>query len=98
MLNEDINRNYKEYGIYNDYGMRVPDGLCFTQTAIEGKESEDGIRENDIIDAMVIIYTTFMNEHNLTDTQKAAINKVHLNTWMNCLEDIAKYASDIGFP
>lgn len=88
MLNENVNRNYKEHGSHNDRGMRVRDGFCFTQTAIEGKESEDGIRENDIVDAMVIIYTTFVNEFDMTDTQRIAINKGHLETWMHCLEDL----------
>lgn len=88
MLNEDVNRNYKEHGSHNDRGMRVRDGFCFTQTAIEGKESEDGIRENDIVDAMAIIYTTFVNESDMTDTQRFAINKGHLETWMHCLEDL----------
>lgn len=90
MLNEDVNRNYKEHGSHNDRGIRVRDGFCFTQTAIEGKESEGGIRENDIVDAMAIIYTTFVNEYDMTDTQRAAINKGHLETWMHCLEDINK--------
>ena len=87
-LNEDVNRNYKEYGSHNDRGMRGRDGFCFTQTAIEGKESEDGIRENDIVDAMAIIYTTFVNESDMTDTQRITINKRHLETWMHCLEDL----------
>ena len=90
MLNEDVNRNFREHGQHNDRGMRVRDGFCFTQTAIEGEESADGIRENDRVDAMAIIYTTFMNEFDMTDTQRTAINKGHFETWIHCLEDIGK--------
>ena len=53
MLYEEVNKNFKEYGAHNDRGMRVQDGFCFTQTAIEGKESEDGIHEHDRVDAML---------------------------------------------
>lgn len=64
--------------------------FCFTQTAIEGQESEDGVRENDSVDAMAIIYTTFMNESGLTETQRTAINKGHLETWIRCFEALDK--------
>ena len=70
--------------------MRVHDGFCFTQTAIEGDESEDGIREHDRVDAMLILYTTFMNEADMSDTQRAAINKEHFETWMRCMEDLRR--------
>ncbi len=90
MLNEKVNRNFKEYGEQNDRGMRVPDGFCFTQTAIEGKESADGIREHDEVDAMLILYTTFMNESDMSDTQRTAINNEHLETLKRYMEDIRK--------
>lgn len=85
-MNEEVNRNYKEHGDYNDQGMRVNDGFCFTKTAIEGKESEDGIREHDKLDAMLILYTTFVNESKMSDTQIAAINKEHLETLNSCMD------------
>ena len=71
-------------------GMRVQDGFCFTQTAIEGEESEDGIHEHDRVDAMLILYTTFMNEADMSDTQRGAINKEHLETWMRCMEELQR--------
>ncbi len=58
--------------------MRVQDGFCFTQSAIEGEESENGIHEHDRVGAMLILYTTFMNEADMSDTQRVAINKEHL--------------------
>lgn len=93
MLNEDVNKNYKEHGKHNDRGMRVPDGFCFTQTAIEGCKSEDGIREHDKVDAMLILYTTFMNEFDMSDTQRAAINKEHLVTFRRCIEELRRVSS-----
>lgn len=88
MLNEDVNKNYKEHGEHNNRGIRVPDGFCFTRTAIEGCESEDGIHEHDKVDAMLILYTTFMNELDMTDTQRTAINKEHIETWMRCIIEL----------
>ena len=88
MLNEDVNKNYKEHGEHNDRGMCVSYGFCFTQTAIEGCESEDGIREHDKVDAMLILYTTFMNEYDMSDTQRTAINKEHFETWKRCMEEL----------
>ncbi len=76
-LNEDINRNYQDYGEYNMYGIRVRDGFCFTKTSIEGKESEDCIDEHDKVEAMRIVYTTYMNESGMSNTQRAAIEKEH---------------------
>lgn len=88
MLDEEINRNYKLHGLYNDRGIRVKDGFCFAHTVIEGKKSEDGISENDRVDSMGIIYNTFMNESDMTDTQKNAINKGHFEALMHCMENI----------
>ena len=88
MLNEEVNKNFKEHGEHNDRGMHVQDGFCFTQTAIEGEESEDGIHEHDRVDAMLILYTTFMNEADMSDTQRAAIDKEHFETLMRCIEDL----------
>lgn len=84
-LNEDINRNYQEHGDFNKYGMRVKDGFCFVNTSIEGKESDDGIDENDRVDALRIIYTTYMNESGMSDTQRAAIEKEHFEVWKRCM-------------
>jgi len=87
-INEEVNRNYKKHGGHNDKGMRVKDGFCFTQTAIDGEESEDGIREHDRVDSMLILYTTFMNESDMSKTQISAINKEHLDIIRLCMEDL----------
>ena len=64
-------------GEYNMYGIRVRDGFCFTKTSIEGKESEDCIDGHDKVEAMRIVYTTYMNESGMSNTQRAAIEKEH---------------------
>ena len=88
-MNEDINRNYKKYGDANKYGIRVRDGFCYSKSFIEGKESEDGIDEHDRVDAMKIVYTTYMNESGMSDTQRAAIEKEHY-------EVLERYLSEFG--
>ena len=87
-INEKINKNYKKHGEHNDKGMRVKDGFCFTQTAIDGEKSVDGIREHDRVDSMLILYTTFLNESDMSETQIAAINKEHLETFMLCMKEL----------
>ena len=84
-LNEAINKRFEEYGEFN-YGMRVDDGFCFTQFALEGKESDDGISEHDIVDAMVFIYKTYVNESMMNDTQQIAIEKEHFETFTRGME------------
>ena len=98
ILNEDVNKNYKEYGEHNELGMRGPDGFCFTQTAIDARESEDGIPEHDKVNIMLILYTTFMNESSMSDTQRAAINKEHLETWKRCVEEFGDKLIDNQIP
>ena len=88
MLNEEINRNYKEHGDYNKQGMDVNDGFCYTQTGYEEIESEDGIPEHNKVDASLVLYTTFMNELGMSDTQRAAIKKEHVETWKRCMEEL----------
>jgi len=77
-LNEDINRNFKEYGDDNKHGVRVHDGLCFTKAVLEYQPSEDGIPEHDELYAMMFLYTTFVSESELNDRQKQAIDKEHI--------------------
>ncbi len=94
MLNENVNEHFRDHGPHNDRGMRVLDGFCFTQTAIEGKESEDGIREHDRVDAMLILYTTFMNESDMSKTQRIAIDKEHIETIKRFMKELHSYPID----
>ena len=90
-MNEEINRNYQKYGDYNKYGIRVRDGFCFAKTSIEGKESEDGIDEHDRVDAMRIIYASYMNESGMSDTQRAAIEREHYEVLERFLPEFMKH-------
>ena len=78
-LNEDINRNYQKHGEYNKYGIRVKDGFCFAKTSLDGMESEDGVDEHDRVNAMRLIYTTYMNESSMSETQRVAIEREHFD-------------------
>ena len=73
--NEGINRNHEKYGEKGQYAFRVRDGICFSYSAVDGIESEDGDRHKDKVEALYICYTTFMNESKMTDTQRKAILK-----------------------
>ena len=84
-MNEEINKNFKEYGESNKHGVRVHDGFCFTKAALQYKPSEDGKRENDELYAMMYKYKTFVSERELTDGQKDAIDKEHLELLKYCM-------------
>jgi len=86
-LNENIKRNFQKYGCSNEFGMRVKDGFCFVSTMIEGKQSDDSIKENNRVDAMRLVYTTFMKESDMSDTQRAAIEKEHIETLKECMNE-----------
>lgn len=90
-MNEEINRNYKKYGDANKYGIRVRDGFCFLNTLIEGEESEDGIDEHDRVDAMRIVYATYMNESGMSDTQKTGIERGHYEVLERFLPEFMKH-------
>lgn len=87
-LNDEINRNYKKHGEQNYQGIRVRDGFCFTDTSIDGTFDENGERSKDQIDAMRIIYTTFINDTEMEGSQKAAIEKECREVWDRCIREI----------
>ena len=73
--NSEINRNHEQYGVTGQYAFRVRDGICFAQSLVSGIKSEDGDRHKDKVDAMLILFTTFMVESKMSDIQRAAIEK-----------------------
>lgn len=89
-LNEDINKNFREYGDSNKHGVRVHDGFCFTKAALHYKPSEDGIREHDELYAMLYLYTTFVSSRELTERQKNAIDKEQIEILKYCLKQYTK--------
>lgn len=92
--NEDINRNHERYGETGKYAYRVRDGICFAQSMVDGVISEDGDRHKDKVDAILVLYTTFMNESKMEDSQRDAIFKEHCEKWMQFYEDFQKEAKD----
>lgn len=93
-MNEEINKRLKKYGDGAKYGFRVRDGFCFAMSGVQGDISEDGDRKKDKVDAMLVLYTTFMNESDMKDTQLAAIDKEHYTAWVRYVADMQKEAKD----
>lgn len=92
-ITEGINKNIEKYGEGAKQGFRVKDGICFTRTDFEiFHDNED--RENDHIDAMVIVYTTFMSEYKMTDEQRIAIEREHSKKWTKSFKDFMKEAKN----
>lgn len=81
-INDSINKHIEEYGEGAKQGFRVKDGVCFTRTGLEGQFHNGEDQDKDKVDAMVIVYTTFMSEYKMTDEQRIAIEKEH---WENGL-------------
>lgn len=91
--NDGINRNHEKYE-NGKYAFRVRDGICFSYSAVDGEESEDGDRQKDKVDALYICYTTFMAESKMTDSQRNAILREHEEKWLQFCRDFQKEAKD----
>ena len=91
-LNENIQRNYKEYGEFAEYAFQVPDGTCFIRHWNEGDETTIGKKDCNFIS--VVCYYTFVNGGMMTDTQNIAIKKEGTryvaNYYKNLFEDVMK--------
>ena len=72
-LNEDIQRNYKEYGELAKYAFQVPDGTCFIRHWNEGDETTVGQKDCDFVS--VVLYYTFVNGGMMSEAQNQAIFK-----------------------
>ena len=83
-INENINMNFKQYGDFNEKGVRVNDGFCFTRSAIE---CEKGVDPNESVLAIGFIYTTFVNELDMAESQRVAINKEHAEVIEKCIRE-----------
>lgn len=93
-INDSINKHIEEYGEGAKQGFRVKDGVCFTRTVVEGKINNEENRVEDRVDAMAIVYTTFMSEYKMTDEQRIAIEKEHFEKWTESSMDFMKEAKD----
>lgn len=93
-LNENIQRDYKEYGELAKYAFQVPDGTCFIRHWNEGDEATVGEKDSDFIS--VVLYYTFVNGGMMSDDQNKAIFKEGTryirNYYKSLFEDAMKEA------
>jgi len=87
-INEEINNNIGNYNDKANRGFRIRDGFCFTMSGVEKSVDEDKI------DAIVTVFTTFVTESTMSESQREAIEKGHLKTWLQSMEDFEKEAKD----
>lgn len=93
-MSDEINKRLAQYGESAKYGFIVRDGFCFTRSALEVIESEDGNRDNDEVKAMLCIYTTFMPDKGLKASQLTAIDSKYETAFMRCLQAFEEEAKD----
>ena len=74
-INERINRNYKKHGRFNSHVYEVRDGVCFALTAFQEAKDEQGNLIPDDDGTLLVIYTTFMNEDDMSNEQLTGIEE-----------------------
>ena len=85
VINEEINRNFKEYGSSNHWVMLVNEGLCFTRSCQYDKTWKvSKLKETE---ALLFIYTTFVSNSELKEPQKGALRKEYMNVYKDMYED-----------
>lgn len=89
-ITEEMNRNIGKYGEYGKWGYRVNDGMCFAKTVMEGTPSDDGDIKKYKVDAICIMYKTFVSESILTDNQNNAIMKDYWDKWTRSYLDFLR--------
>lgn len=93
-ITKGINKNIEKYGDDGKRGFKVKDGICFAQSAIEGKANEDGDKYKDIIDAIAFLFTTFVPESQMTDEQQKAVLNEHWEKWLHYCNNFMKEAKN----
>lgn len=93
-INEEINRNIKKYGEEGYRGYKVRDGVCFTRMKMEGVFHGTEPHEDDIIDAMIILYKTFVPESIMHEGQIVAVEKEYKEKEERAYEEILKESKD----
>lgn len=87
-INEDIKSNFEEYGEFNTHGVKVDGGFCFARTVLHIDDNSIEKKET-----MLIIYTTFVSNDEMSNSQKEAIDKVCFDTIKSCVDNIYDYCS-----
>lgn len=72
-ITTDINNNIEKYGMVGKKGFVVTDGFCCTNSCLEGTLSEN--RADDKVDAMLVIFTTFISKNEMSEKQYESIKK-----------------------
>ena len=80
-VNKKINRNieYKD----NSYkrGFCIRDGVCFTRFDIDGEFPDIDEIGNDKVYALCFVFTTYMNQDEMSQEQNEAIEKENQKSW-----------------
>lgn len=87
-INEKINNNIGNYDDKANRGFRVRDGFCFTMSGVENSDNENRI------DAIVTVFTTFVAESSMSEIQRDAIEKEHWKNWLQSMKEFEKEAKD----
>jgi len=87
-INEEINNNIGNYNDKANRGFRVRDGFCFTMSGVENSDDENRI------DAIVTVFTTFVAESSMSEIQRDAIEKEHWKNWLQSMKEFEKEAKD----
>jgi len=90
-INEDIIRRCEKYGELCKQGFRVEDGLCLMQAGVQGEFGED--EKKNRVDAMLLLYKTFLSASELSAEQKNAIDKECIESRKRCMEFYEKNSS-----
>lgn len=89
-MTKEINKRLEKYGPHAKIGYKITDGFCFALTNIEGKIDESGDHTKDKAEAILSIYTTFMDKYSLADSQTKTIDKGTIKAWENMFEMFVK--------
>lgn len=93
-IDEDINKHIEEYGEHARQGFLVQDGVCFTQAGLEGNFHGNERQDNDRVDAMLVVYTTFVSKYQITNDQNLAVLKKSWERWNQSYLALMKEAKD----
>lgn len=89
-VSEEINRSIEKYGELGKWGYKVKDGMCYAKTVFEGIESEDGDVKKNKVDAICILFKTFVTESIMSDNQNYAIRRETWEKWNKSYIDFLK--------
>ena len=93
-INEDVNRNFEKYGDGGRKAFVVHDGLCFTQVGLQGEFYGRESCVKDKVDAMTVLFKTFISEHEMSDGQQYAIYRKYFESSRQAFKDCMDVAEN----